>query len=258
MLLSTEHVTVQRMNGARLARYSQRKKFPVRALTALTVIGLSSKPLSDVGAHSMTQCPTSVAPTIRGPGWINPAGPAGGNPNLTYRLSPNTILNGANDVARDQARNSMSRWSQLTDINATEISTTGWHVYFTNMNDPDASLAGRMDPVVDTNPTFPPPGTIPNAFWCRYSSATVRWNTNHVDNAGDFAGNDKGCIFAHETGHAFGLAHSNIASHHDSSGTAHAASASIMRGNEHGLRCHVTTPPTAPRSADVADVNGLY
>lgn len=230
-----------------------------RSIAVSLTMGLTLKGLNPVaaGAHSWNNCPSNYAPTLRGPGYISPSAPSG-DPNVTYRLSPNTVL-GVNDTARDQSRWALNTWGNQTDLNVTEITTTGWDVYVTSYADPDQGNAGVTEPVIDNTPDYPPGGTNPSFFWCRFEHATVRWNTTHVNNAGNWAGNDKGCIIAHEAGHALGLGHSNIANHNDTGPPpGHTAGDSVMRGGEHPNRCHAATPPFGPRAGDISDVNAKY
>ncbi len=192
----------------------------VASAGVLATIALGSAP--GVGAHSLPNlqagCAQNTTPRFNGPN-ITFGSNVGGDPTT---------------AAFDAA----DAWTWFTDINFTKGAVGS--ITAGVLTNPDPDVAGVTTPVTSG---------------CMFVSASVFYNSTHVQGRATIA--EKRCIYAHEIGHAIGLAHSNVAAENDTGGAAHTAAESIMRGHEHASRCH-NGAPFVPGSADIADVNAKY
>jgi hypothetical protein len=215
----------------------ERRRGALGRVLAAVGLGAGAKgvlPAAPAAAHSIVPC-GGDSPVVN-------AASIPGDANQIYKLSP-----GLSEAAADDATNAVNAWAWFTDVNygRTTNNFPAWDVYLTRGDDPARpGLAGLAEFRWRSN--------------CVLEGTYLWYNQTHVEGAGEFADTDKRCVYVHEVGHSLGLGHSNIASHNDTGGAAHPRNETVMRGQEHGVRCHVDSPPIWPGSADVSDVNGKY
>lgn len=153
-------------------------------------------------------------------------------------------------AAQAGARLTAAAWDQDTVLGVVE-STSGVDLIYTRIDDRTRpGLAGRA--------IWPPEDQWVN---CRMAGGKATINNAHFDpnlGAAPMSIQEKGCIYAHEAGHIWGLAHSNLPDHTDTNTAGHTVNTSMMRGNEHPHRCHGFFPPGAPLQADINNIAAYH
>lgn len=198
------------------------------ALIMTAAVGAASKGVAQ--PHSLPTC-----------GYYAPV--LGTNANITFNVNADML-----PEAQAASAFAMQNWANATVLSATQTSSQPELVFHAE-NFAGANVAGEMRVVNTTN------------GGCTYVGTKAVINGGHFGGGAGQVGvsvGEKGCIAAHEAGHAFGLAHSNIAGHTDGPPGQHAENTTIMFGQRHNVRCHNGSPPGGPRSADVTDIGLKY